>query len=181
MAPEPHHVVTAPSRTFRNDSQRDCYEYVAQLLGEIFGDGVVVHPDLPTFRVLMGSTAVDLTVYAFERDAVVHLRALVVHGARPDLDLYETLLRQNAKLVAGAFSIDADGDIAFTHTIPVLSAADTAKPSDSGSDGKARDRPRPPITRASLERDVVNVLDVADHFDDFIQGRWGGQRTIDRG
>ncbi|MBL8140057.1 MAG: YbjN domain-containing protein [Acidobacteria bacterium] len=109
----------------------------------------------------MGSTAVDITVYAFEAEALVHLRALVVHGARRDVDLYDTLLRQNAQLVVGAFSVDADGDIVVTHTIPAAAVTEE--------------------TLDAFARGVINVLDVADHFDDFIQGRWGGQRTIDRG
>jgi hypothetical protein len=142
---------------FRNDAQQACYHRVRDIIVEAFGERAVADPDRPSFRVSRGSTAVDTTVYAFGSDAVVHSRALIVHGAERDAHLLELLLRQNAKLVYGTFAIDGDGAIVFIHATPAAA-----------------------VTSDGLRRQIESMLEVADHFDDFIQGQWGGERTTDR-
>jgi hypothetical protein len=141
---------------FRHVAQRACYWHVAEIVDSAFPDQVTADPERPCFIVARGSTAVHVTVYALGEDAVVHMRAQVVRGGHRDEQLLDLLLRQNAKLVYGTFAIDAQGDIVFTHATPAVA-----------------------VTRESLQRQLATMLDVADHFDDFIQGQWGGARAID--
>jgi hypothetical protein len=148
---------TSRDGQFRNNAQRECYQRVSAFMRDAFGDQVVADADRPSFRVSRGSAAVQTTVYAFERDAVVHSRARVVRGAQREAPLLELLLRQNAKLVYGAFAIDGDGDIVFIHATPAAA-----------------------VTREGLQRQITSMLEVADHFDDFITGQWGGEREVDR-
>lgn len=146
-----------PTLGFANTVQEACYERVADILREAFGQLLIVDPDRPAFRLSHGSSAVDVTVYPVGPGAFVHLRALVVHGARRDQALAEKLLQQNAVLLRGAFGLEADGDIVFVHSMAA-----------------------PAVTDEELRESVVAMLGVADHWDDIIKSGWGGLVTADR-
>lgn len=72
-------------------------------------------------------------------------------------DLQSHLLRENAEMRFGAFSVNDAGDILFEHTI----VGSTCDPNE-------------------LEASVHAVLAAADNYDDQIVQRWGGERALDR-
>jgi hypothetical protein len=146
-----------PTLGFANAVQQTCYERVADILGGTFAQQLIVNPDRPAFRLNHGSSAVDVTIYPVGPGAFVHLRALVVHGARRDQALAEKLLQQNALLLRGAFGLEADGDIVFVHSMAASA-----------------------VTDEELRESVVAMLGVADHWDDIIKRGWGGLVTTDR-
>jgi hypothetical protein len=146
-----------PALGFGNPAQQTCYERVSGILRAAFGHQVIADTDRAAFRLNHGSSAVDITVYAVGPGAFVHLRALVVHGARRDQALADKLLQQNAVLLRGAFGLEADGDIVFVHSIPAAAISDQ-----------------------ELRDVVVSMLGVADHWDDIIKDGWGGLVTADR-
>ena len=100
-------------------------------------------------------------VFVIEAIAVSHLEAHARNGfdtAPATLsDLLHYLLRENEQLRFGAFGVDSDNDICYSHTVV-------------GST----------IDKEELQACVMAVVAMADKYDDEIVGRWGGQRAIDR-
>jgi hypothetical protein len=80
----------------------------------------------------------------------------VARGSDLNQQCLEFLLRENHSFVFGAFSVDKEGDIAFSHSIL----------------GETCDKDE-------LRHLVLSVAAVADQYDDKIVSRWGGQRGTD--
>jgi type III secretion system-like peptide-binding chaperone len=103
---------------FETDGQRVVYEKVAGILHEEFGKRSNPDPEIPRFILNNGSATVIVFIAPInDKFTAVRLHAWVVMGAVPTLELYQFLLKTNLQLRFGAFSIDDQGDIAFTHTL----------------------------------------------------------------
>lgn len=142
---------------FTTDAQRACYERLMPWIQDLYPDQVILHDALPIFVIPGGSAVAYVEVAAWGDDAMVRTWAYVVTGAELSAELMHYLLRQNAELPFGAFSLDEDGDIRFEHAI-VGSTCDLKE------------------LRASAEA----VMRTADEFDDAIRSRAGGERAVER-
>lgn len=143
---------------FKTAAQQACYEKVAVWMKELFGETIHTRDDRPVFLVPKGSTFASVVVYPWGDDeAIIVTRDCLVTGPELTTELMRYLLEENAGTVFGAFGIDEDGDIIFEHTI-LGSTCD----------------------KAELKHSIRAVLEVADHYDEAIVNRWGGQRAIDR-
>jgi hypothetical protein len=143
---------------FTNDLHRQTYEHVQGLLSTLYGGQYAVSEEWPRFILQEGSAELNVLVLPWGDDrAVVELRAYVVFGAELTAELMRYLLQKNDEMVLGAFGVDGDGDVFFSHT---LLADDLGTP--------------------ELRTSVAAVMSAADEYDDEIQKRWGGQRVADR-
>ncbi|OGF14511.1 MAG: hypothetical protein A2W00_04905 [Candidatus Eisenbacteria bacterium RBG_16_71_46] len=143
---------------FATDAQRVCYEKVAGLIKEMFGEMAAVHPDQPSFGLRMGSALAQVVVHPWGKDdATVSTRSYVVIGAEVTPELMRYLLRKNDEFRFGAFGLDSEGDIFFEHSIV-----------GSGCD------------KNELRACVLAVAQTADEYDEEIVSRWGGQRALDK-
>jgi hypothetical protein len=142
---------------FKSPAQQQVYEKIKPWIKEIFGDFAQVREDIPAFGVFVGSALAQVHVQPWRQDdAVVTVRSYVVTGVEVRPDLCEYLIRENDNVLFGAFSLDKDNDIAFTHVI-VGSSAD----------------------RGELKASVMAVVTTADKYDDEIVRKWGGRRALD--
>ena len=145
---------------FKTDAHRACYEKAGQWMRELYGEeNVRVREDSTTYGLWRGSAYVTVLIWPNgEQDAWISIRSWIVTKIEQSPDLWQFLLRKNYDMTIGAFSIDDAGDILFEHTI-LGSTCD----------------------KAELRASVGGVGYVADKYDDEIVGRWGGQRSSDRG
>lgn len=141
---------------FITDGQRDAYKAVARALLRTFGDAVEASLEAPAFSLASGSARVEVGVMPWRDTALIKIRALLIENARVDFDLLDFLLRENQQLDLGGFALDGAGGVFFQHTI-------------LGS-GVSED-----VVRTSVQ----TVMLVADQYDDRIQQRWGGRRSVD--
>ena len=143
---------------FRSEAQKACYEKVAAMMKELFGEFAVPRGDSPMIGVMLGSALAQTGVYAWgEDDAVVCTRAWVVQEAELTPELMKWLLLKNNTMRFGAFGVDDEDDIFFEHSV-VGSTCD----------------------KNELKASVMAVATVADQYDDEIVSRWGGQRAVDK-
>lgn len=143
---------------FANDVHAEAYDHVKQLLSELYGEMFDVKQEFPRFTLREGSTIANIVVLPWgDERAVVEVRAWVVMGAELTPELMKYLLLQNNEVVLGSFGIDNESDIFFAHTI------------------LAND-----LDKSELRATVNAVKSTADHYDDEIKARWGGQRMQDR-
>jgi hypothetical protein len=142
---------------FKTQAQQDCFEKVQGWMDELFGHMPWEVLDEPGVGLFMGSAWVEVRLYPWNEDSVINIRSTVVSGAKLDLALQNFLLRENAELRFGAFSLNAAGDILFEHTI----VGSTCDPQE-------------------LEASVMAVLQAADDYDDQIVSQWGGKRALDK-
>lgn len=143
-------------KRFRSRTQEQVYrqvrEYLNDLVEEHFDDAE--HCD---FYMKFGSTIVEIAVEPYEQDdAVVDIVAYCVQGVDPTPELMRELLRINAEVRMGAFSL-VENDVFFSHAFL----------------GRRLD---PGQLLASLS----HVATVADEYDDVIVSRFGGETAIDR-
>lgn len=145
---------------FKTDAQRSCYERIHQWLRELYGEeNVRPRTDSTMFGITRGSAYITVLVWANgEQDAWVSTRSWVVTKVELVPELMKYLLRKNYDMTQGAFGIDDANDIFFEHTI-LGSSCD----------------------KNQLRASVGGVSFVADKYDDEIVGRWGGERSVDRG
>jgi len=142
---------------FQTQAQKDCHEKVSAWMDELFSRIPWEKLDVPGFGFFMGSAWVEVKIHPWNEDTVINVRSAVVTGATLTPELQNFLLRENAELGFGAFSIDQDGKILLEHTI----VGSTCDPNE-------------------LEASVMAVLETADEYDDEIVARWGGQRALDQ-
>lgn len=141
---------------FQSDLQSQVYERARSYLEDEFGR-FGSHPTQPYFALDRGSARAVIRIDPWQHDAVVRVIAWVITGADvEDPSLMRFLLEKNHSTTFGAFGLDPEGDIFFAHTI-VGSTCD----------------------REELIASVDTVLEMADHYDDEIQRRWGGMRALD--
>ena len=103
-----------------------------------------------------GSTHVDVRVIDFGGKVAVRSVAPVAIGSRVDDELMRFLLNKNAGLVFGAFGLDQQNVVVFSHTI-LASSMDAEE----------------------LGSSVQSVLVLADQYDDHIVQHWGGKTMKD--
>lgn len=143
---------------FYNQIHAEAYARVKQMLTELYGEMYLVDEEAPRFGVREGSAVANVFVMPWGEDqAVVDVRAWVVMGAELTPELMKFLLLQNNQFMLGGFGIDDEGDIFLSHSL------------------LAND-----LDKAELRASINAVKATADHFDDEIQSRWGGQRMADR-
>ena len=143
---------------FLSEPQKQVYEKIRPWMQEIFGAFVKMRDDAPGFHVVVGSAYASVYVLPWkDDDATVMARSYVVTNIELTPDLLHYLLRENEQLRFGAFGVDSDNDICYSHTVV-------------GST----------IDKEELQACVLAVVAMADKYDDEIVGRWGGQRAIDR-
>lgn len=107
--------------------------------------------------ITQGSSSVMIMVRPYtETDTMVELLSQVVTGATVTSELMHFLLRKNAELHFGAFSLLFDGTIVFSYSLPGTS-----------------------IDANELEAAVTSVAVIADHYDDHIVQMAGGKRHAD--
>lgn len=130
-------------------------ERVAQILkdrfptAEDFGDG--------SYALTHGSSSVVIVVRPYtETDTMVEVMAQVVTGATLTAELMHFLLRKNAELHFGSFSLLFDDTIMYSYSV-------------AGSTLDANE----------LEAAVASVAVIADHYDDEIVAMAGGRRAAD--
>jgi hypothetical protein len=128
---------------------------VAQILrdrfpaAEDFGDG--------SYALSHGSSSVIIVVRPYtETDTMVEVMAQVVTSATMSADVMHFLLRKNAELHFGAFSLLFDDTIMYSYSV-------------AGSTLDANE----------LEAAVTSVAVIADHYDDEIVAMAGGKRAAD--
>lgn len=145
---------------FKTPAQKNTYNKVAGWMKKLFDRYPWEKLNEPGFGLFRGSAWVEVRIYPWGeefKDTAINARSRVVTGAILEPGLLNFLLRENAQMRFGAFSIDAKGDILFEHTI----VGSTCDPEE-------------------LEASVVAVLEAADEYDDRIVERWGGERALDR-
>lgn len=142
---------------FQTSAQRSCYEKVDKWLQELFGEMKFSDPESARFSIPMGSAITHVFVLPRgDDDATVCVRSYAVMGAELNSDLMYFLLKENTKMVFGAFGLDEEDDIFFDHTI-------------LGEN----------IDKETLKTSVKAVMQIADEYDDQIVSRWGGKRASD--
>jgi|SRR5581483_1973099 len=143
---------------FTTEAQKTCYEQVKTWMQEIFGEMAFVDEKNPTFGIARGTAQAWVWVLPWgDDDATINVRSWVVTDAEMTLDLAKYLLQQNFNMRFGAFSIDDEDDILFSHTI----VGSTCQ-------------------KEELRASVMAVLSTADAQDDPITSRFGGRKASDR-
>lgn len=141
---------------FLTVEQQGCYEKIRPWMEDLFPGQLKIYEDIPVFEVSFGSTFAFVQVSPWHDDVTITSRAYVVSGAQmtPDLQLF--LLRENDTLRFGAFGVDEAGDIIFQHAI-IGSTCD----------------------KNELRESVINVVTMADRYDEQIVATWGGKRGLE--
>lgn len=143
---------------FKTEAQESVYRRVVEYATQLFGEQLIVEGDRPIVGLWAGSAIVRAAVLPWgEDDAVVNVWSWIVRDVEPTADLMHYLLRENRDMRFGAFSLDADNDIVFEHTI-------------AGSS----------LDKDELRASIYAVISTADKADDEIVSRWGGRRATDR-
>lgn len=144
---------------FKTEAQKACYEKVSGYLKEMFGEAVIARENQPIFMTMPYGSAIAYIIVSEwgNDDASIGVRSYVVHGAEMAADLLHYLLRENDNMRFGAFGVDADNDIFFEHSI-VGSTCD----------------------KNELKTSILAVLTTADHHDDLIRNKWGGETALER-
>src|SRR6266513_4249649 len=102
-------------KQFHTKSQEEVYRTVKSHLDELveehFDDAE--HCD---FYLKYGSTVLEISIEPYqEDDAVIEVLAFCVQGVEPSFELMQELLRINAEVTLGAFSM-AGEDVFFSHS-----------------------------------------------------------------
>lgn len=143
-------------KTFNTACQEEVYRqvkaYLDELVDEHFDDAE--HCD---FYLKYGSTVLEISIDPYqEDDAVIEVLAFCVQGVEPSFELMQELLRVNAEVPLGAFSMVGEG-VFFSHSFL----------------GR---RLRPEQLIASLDI----VANVSDEYDEKLVSKYGGETAIDR-
>lgn len=143
---------------FHSKEQEDTYRRVGTWMREIFGEGLIVRDELPSYVVRAGSALVHVGILPWpdHNDSTVRIISFVVRGPDTDSELTNFLLRENDDFRFGAFALDGDGDVSFNYTM-------------IGST----------VTKDALRLVVGAVGGTADRYDNQIVDRWGGQTALD--
>lgn len=143
---------------FASPGHEACYKKTARMLKELFGESANPNQHFPQWAIFSGSAMVTVTVYPWDdNDAALVTQSCLVTDVEITPELMHFLLRESYNTSFGAFSLDEEEDIWFSHTI-VGSRAD----------------------KEELRASIMAVLHVADKYDDEIVSRFGGQRAEDR-
>lgn len=143
-------------KSFHSPCQKEVYfqvkAYLDQLVDEHFDDAE--HCD---FYLKYGSTVVEISIDPYEDDdAVIQILAFCVQGVDPSHELMRELLKLNAEIPLGAFSL-VGSDVFYSHTFL----------------GR---RLQPDQLIASLD----TVARVSDEYDKKIVSQYGGETALER-
>jgi hypothetical protein len=143
-------------KAFNTACQEEVYRqvkaYLDELVDEHFDDAE--HCD---FYLKYGSTVLEISIDPYqEDDAVIEVLAFCVQGVEPSFELMQELLRVNAEVPLGAFSMVGE-HVFFSHSFL----------------GR---RLRPEQLIASLDI----VANVSDEYDEKLVAKYGGETAIDR-
>ena len=146
-----------PAYEFRTEVQRTCYEKVAGYGKELFGELFKPGKEPPTFFLRFGSSSVGVSVIDWgDNNAVIDVWSWVVTKVGMSDDLMGYLLRENYKKRFGAFRLNENNDIHYSHKIAGASC-----------------------DKYELKASMMAVAIAADEYDDEIKARWGGERWVD--
>jgi hypothetical protein len=143
-------------KQFHTQCQEEVYRqvktYLDELVEEHFDDA-----DHCDFYLKYGSTVLEISIDPYEEDdAVIEILAFCVQGVEPAFELMAELLRLNAEVPMGAFSL-VGNDIFYSHAFL----------------GR---RLRPEQLIASLD----NVASISDLYDERLVARFGGETALER-
>ena len=142
---------------FDSEAQRTCYEKVAGYGKELFGELFKPGKEPPTFFLRFGSSSVGVSVIDWgDNNAVIDVWSWVVTKVGMSDDLMGYLLRENYKKRFGAFRLNENNDIHYSHKIAGASC-----------------------DKYELKASMMAVAIAADEYDDEIKARWGGERWVD--
>jgi hypothetical protein len=147
---------TARVRQFHTQCQEEVYRQVKSYLDELVDEHSddAEHCD---FYLKYGSTVLEISIHAYEEDdAVIEILAFCVQGVEPTFELMQELLRLNAEVPLGAFSM-VGPDIFYSHSFL----------------GR---RLRPEQLIASLD----SVASVSDLYDERLVSKYGGETALER-
>ena len=144
------------TKQFHTQCQEEVYRqvktYLDELVEEHFDDA-----DHCDFYLKYGSTVLEISIDPYEEDdAVIEVLAFCVQGVEQTFELMAELLKLNAEVPLGAFSMDGK-DIFFSHSFL----------------GR---RLQPEQLIASLDI----VANVSDEYDEQIVAAFGGETAIER-
>ncbi|HEX6097487.1 MAG TPA: YbjN domain-containing protein [Thermoanaerobaculia bacterium] len=149
--------MSAPrTKQFHTHCQEEVYRevkaYLDELVEEHFDDA-----DHCDFYLKYGSTVLEISIDPYEEDdAVIEILAFCVQGVEQTFELMGELLKLNAEVPLGAFSM-CDRDIFFSHSFL----------------GR---RLRPEQLIASLD----SVASISDLYDEKLVARYGGETALER-
>lgn len=128
---------------------------VQTVLNAHFPDHVAF--DNASFSIDAGSSQVMIIIRPFtDTDTCIECMATLVSGATISEELLRFLMRKNAELHFGAFSLMFDDTICFAHSIAGINADDN-----------------------EIITSIQSVALIADHYDDEIISMAGGKRCSD--
>jgi hypothetical protein len=144
------------AKEFHTHCQEEVYRqiksYLDELVEEHFDDA-----DHCDFYLKYGSTVLEVSIDPYEDDdAIIEILAFCVQGAEPSFELMQELLRLNAEVPIGGFSL-CGGDVFFSHSFL----------------GR---RLRPEQLIASLDI----VASVSDLYDEKLVAKYGGETALER-
>jgi hypothetical protein len=146
----------ASTKKFHTQCQEEVYRqvksYLDELVEEHFDDA-----DHCDFYLKYGSTVLEISIDPYEEDdAVIEILAFCVQGVEQTFELMAELLRLNAEVPLGAFSM-VGHDIFYSHAFL----------------GR---RLRPEQLIASLD----SVASISDLYDEHLVARYGGETALER-
>jgi hypothetical protein len=149
-------MAAARTKQFHTHCQEEVYRqvktYLDELVEEHFDDA-----DHCDFYLKYGSTVLEISIDPYEEDdAVIEILAFCVQGVEATFELMNELLRLNAEVPLGAFSL-VDRDIFYSHSFL----------------GR---RLRPEQLIASLD----SVASISDLYDEKLVARYGGETALER-
>ena len=154
-------------RVFEHSVQELTYNKVADYLqsATLFQNSFVALPDRPRFQVSYGSALVEIEVsnWAFhpwnadQNMAIVTASSCVTKGSLITPELTQYLLRENRRMRFGAFQLNEDFNILFSHSIVGGEHMDLTE----------------------LQSCILAVVTIADNYDDALVEEFGGKRAID--
>jgi hypothetical protein len=149
--------MSAPrTKQFHTQCQEEVYRlvksYLDELVDEHFDDAA--HCD---FYLKYGSTVLEISIDPYEEDdAVIEVLAFCVQGVEPTFELMQELLKLNAEVPLGAFSM-CGHDIFYSHSFL----------------GR---RLRGEQLIASLD----SVASISDLYDERLVAKYGGETALER-
>ena len=143
------------TKQFHTECQEEVYRqvksYLDELVDEHFDDA-----DHCDFYLKYGSTVLEISIHPFEEDdAVIDVLSFCVQGIDPTFECMQELLRLNAEVPLGAFSMVGQ-DVFFSHSFL----------------GR---RLRPEQFIASLD----GVASIADLYDEQLVAKYGGETALE--
>lgn len=144
------------TKKFHTQCQEEVYRqvksYLDELVDEHFDDAS--HCD---FYLKYGTTVLEISIDPYEEDdAIIEILAFCVQGVEPTFELGRELLRVNAEVPLGGFSM-VGRDIFYSHSFL----------------GR---RLRPEQLIASLDM----VASISDSYDDKLVAKYGGETALER-